>query len=131
MNHILIVEDDENIAIVMRRLVEVRLGLRASVTGDPEEALAILARDPACGIIMDVSLKDARLAGSPCDGVRLARHIRQHPTFAKLPIVLATAHAMKGDAERLMQESGADAYVTKPFESSQSLIEPLRKLLAA
>jgi len=32
-----------------------------------------------------------------------------------VPVLLCTAHAMRGDAERLLKESGADDYVAKPI----------------
>jgi CheY-like chemotaxis protein len=32
-----------------------------------------------------------------------------------VPVLLATAHAMRGDAEKLLADSGADGYVSKPI----------------
>jgi CheY-like chemotaxis protein len=32
-----------------------------------------------------------------------------------LPVLLCSAHAMRGDGERLLKESGADDYVSKPI----------------
>jgi CheY-like chemotaxis protein len=131
MTHILLVEDDENIAILMRRLIEKHIGCRVTVTASPDEVMDLLDRDPVTAIVMDVWLKDARLDGVLCNGVELTRRIRQHPRHHAIPILLATAHAIPGQAEQFLAESGANAYVSKPFVGSQALIEPLRRLLAA
>jgi len=131
VKHVLLVEDDENNAVLMRRLLEKCLGCRVSVSASPDEVMTILDRDPVAVIVMDVSLNDARLAGKPCNGAELSRHIRESDRHRAVPILLATAHAMRGDRDRLLALSGANAYITKPFASSSDLIEPVRKLLAA
>ncbi len=131
MTHVLIVEDDPHIALIMSRLLERHVPCRVTVTSCPDEAMAVLDRDPVAAIVLDVSLRDARLAGVPCNGAQLSRHVRQHPRHGATPILLATAHAMRGDAERLLAESGADAYVAKPFVDTASLVDPVKRLLAA
>ncbi len=131
MTHVLIVEDDPQIALIMSRLLEHHVPCRVTVTSCPDKAMDVLDRDPVAAIVMDVSLRDARLDGAPCNGAQLSRHIRRHPRHGALPILLATAHAMRGDAERLLAESGANAYVSKPFVDSASLVDPVRRLLAA
>jgi two-component system cell cycle response regulator DivK len=66
-------------------------------------------------VIMDVSLVNTRLHGRPVTGVELCRALKDDPRTAALPIMLATAHAMRGDAESFLQRSGADGYVAKPI----------------
>src|SRR5206468_1691002 len=41
--------------------------------------------------------------------------VEDDPATAAVPIVLATAHAMRGDAEAFVRQSGADGYVSKPI----------------
>ncbi len=62
------------------------------------------------------------------DGVELARLLRAHSP-RKLPILLATAHAMAGDRERLLTASGADDYLEKPIYDAQQLVDKVRRLL--
>ena len=47
-------------------------------------------------------------------GVEICRMIRAE-SQQRVPVLLATAHAMRGDAEKLIQESDADGYVAKPI----------------
>ena len=64
---------------------------------------------------MDVSLANSRWEGSAVNGVELCRLLKADPRTAAIPVMLATAHAMRGDAESLIAESGADDYVAKPI----------------
>ena len=58
------------------------------------------------------------------------RLIRQIPSGKDLPILLATAHAMEGDRERLLTASGASAYIEKPIYDPQVLISKIQELVA-
>jgi CheY-like chemotaxis protein len=45
-------------------------------------------------------------------------------------VLLATAHAMSGDRERLLESSGADGYLEKPVYESAQLVAKVRELMA-
>ena len=47
----------------------------------------------------------------------------------RLPVLLATAHAMSGDRERLLDASGADGYLEEPVYDSALLAEKVRSLI--
>jgi CheY-like chemotaxis protein len=79
---------------------------------------------------MDVSLKDTRVAGDKVDGVELTRRIRALPGGSGLPVILLTAHAMKGDRERLLFSSGANDYVAKPIANQRDLVELVQRHIA-
>lgn len=61
------------------------------------------------------------------DGEELSRRIRELPGLARLPIVMLTSSANRGDARR-MQAAGVSAYLPKPFRQEQ-LAGVLRILL--
>ena len=69
------------------------------------------------------------------DGIEVSRRLRDDKSFAEVPIVLLTSHAL---SEYLQEglEAGADAYIVKPIgeEKLQSLLDELlggRRPLAA
>jgi two-component system, cell cycle response regulator DivK len=114
MRHVLIVEDDAVNATLFRTLLERRCGCRVTITDKPEEALEH-ARAGVDAILMDVSLRHSEMDGEPMTGVEICRILKGDPKTACIPVILATAHAMRGDEEKLLQESGADDYVSKPI----------------
>jgi CheY-like chemotaxis protein len=63
------------------------------------------------------------------DGLELAQLIRQVPEGKSLPILLATAHAMEGDRQRLLAASGANAYLEKPIYDPNVLITKIRDMV--
>ena len=64
-------------------------------------------------VVLDVSLRNSRWQGRPVGGIEICQLIRAGSPAT--PVMLATAHAMRGDAEKLLAESGADDYVSKPI----------------
>ena len=49
------------------------------------------------------------------------------PGGVGLPVILLTAHAMKGDRERLLFSSGANDYVAKPIADQHELVSLVRR----
>ena len=65
------------------------------------------------------------------DGMEATRRIRRNASGvlpAAVPIVAMTAHAMKGDREKMMQ-SGMNEYLNKPIEG-EALQKALRSIFA-
>ena len=129
MKHVLVVEDDPVNASLFRMLLERRGGCRVTVSQSPEEVLA-LARQGADAIVMDISLKGSSYQGRAVSGVELCRMLKANPETAGIPVVLATAHAMRGDDVRLKAESGADDYVAKPVVDHQAFVAQIQRWLA-
>jgi CheY-like chemotaxis protein len=128
MKHVVVVEDDPVNAALFRMLLERRGGCRVTVTESPEEVLR-LAREGTDAIVMDIMLKGSTYQGRPVSGVDVCRLLKASPVTASIPVVLATAHAMRGDDERLKAESGADDYVSKPVVDHQAFIAQIHRWL--
>lgn len=66
-------------------------------------------------ILMDISMPIM-------NGIEAVHHIREVEkiTGRHVPIVALTAHVCRGDADRIL-ESGADHYLSKPFNPGQLL----------
>jgi two-component system OmpR family response regulator len=108
--HILVVDDDPLIRSLLRRYLATE-GFRVSEALDGAGVRAALAQGPIHTVLLDLVMPGE-------DGLALARQIRQR---SNVPIIMLTG---KGELiDRVVGlESGADDYVTKPFE--------LRELLA-
>lgn len=128
MRHVIVVEDDGVNATLFRTLLERRCGCRVTLTESGDEVVAA-ARQGADAIVMDVSLRDATFEGVPMTGVDLCQVLKRDPQTACIPVILATAHAMRGDEESLLQQSGADDYVSKPILDLESFAEKIRRWL--
>ncbi len=130
MKHIVVVEDDPHNATLFRKILEKRGGYRVSVTEDPVELFAWMESGDPDLVIMDVSLSHSRWEGQPVNGTDLCRMLKADRRTARIPVILATAHAMRGDAEALIAESGADGYVSKPVVDQMAFIATVRGHLA-
>ena len=113
MKHVIVVEDDAHNALLFRKILEKRAGCRVTVTEDVDVVMAEVRGGDVALVVLDVSLRNSRWQGNPVGGIEISRAIRAESPGT--PVMLATAHAMRGDAEELLRESGADDYVSKPI----------------
>ena len=107
---ILIVEDNPLNMELARDLLETRGYLVREATTAQEGIDAIHSHKP------DLVLMDVQLPGM--DGLTATRLLRQDNTLADLVIVALTAHAMKGDEEKVLQ-AGCNGYISKPIDTRQ------------
>ena len=116
--HILVVEDEAMIALLLRKLLEHR-GYEVSVAGDGLSALEQLAAHPADLVITD--MKMPKLGGND-----LIRALRLR--FPNLAVIMTT-----GFLEFSTQGSGIDGIevLYKPVESRELLAAVERALAAA
>lgn len=113
---VLLVEDDASI----REVVSLGLGkagLRVTTAVDGREGLTRALHDPFDVVLLDVMLPSL-------DGFEVCREIRRH---SRVPIVMLTARTDTVDVV-VGLESGADDYVTKPFEMPE-LMARIRAVL--
>ena len=128
-SRILVVEDDPMNAKMFHLILTRTGGFEVEVTEDPARVVE-LARSGAIDlIIMDVSLSNSVWDGKPVDGLQISQRLKSDPETKSVPILLATAHAMKGTDQRFLRESGAEDYVSKPIVSADDLIARIRALI--
>jgi two-component system response regulator MprA len=111
-----VVDDDERLLGVIKRGLKLH-GFDVVTFPDPQEALQYLETRHADVVVLDVMMPDL-------DGVSLCRRLRQSQT---IPILMLSARDTVPD-RILGLESGADDYVTKPFELAE-LAARLRALI--
>ncbi len=114
---ILIVEDEVRLADTLRRLLH-RSGYSADVCHDGAEGL-----DNALSGIYDLLVLDVMLP--KMDGLTLLRTLRAQGST--VPVLMLTAKSELQDRVTGL-DSGADYYLTKPFESEE-LLACIRSLL--
>ena len=129
MAHILVVEDDPTSALIVEHVLSRMGGHEVTVTEDAEQVLSLCAQGRVEFVLMDVSLTNTSYQGTPIDGVRLTQLLRQGEHGDDLPVLLLTAHAMRGDRERLLQDSGANGYLAKPILDHNELVETIEGML--
>jgi len=117
---ILMVEDEEDIAFLIRFLLE-RHGFAVEHAADGRQALDCLATNAP----PDLTLMDIMLPYH--DGLELIERLRAQPGWETLPVLMLTAKAREVDVVRAL-ELGADDYVTKPFQPEE-LLARIRRLL--
>lgn len=130
MPRIVVVEDDRANALVIERVLTRMGGHEVFVTEDAGEVLDRCAGGRADLVLMDVSLSNTIFEGEAIDGLRLTRLIRERVGSSSPPVLLLTAHAMRGDRERLLRASGADGYMAKPIVDHGELVCLLDETLA-
>ena len=126
---ILIVEDDPINIRYMQVVLTRKGGYEVSVSEDVPEILRMAKEDGLSAIIMDVSLTNSQWDGEKVDGVFITKMLKADAASAKVPVMLATAHAMSGDREKFLRESGADGYLSKPIHDPDAFIKAVREVV--
>ena len=108
--HVAVLDDEVDITQLLANYLQMQ-GFRVSQVHSGRALLALMARDPAALVLLDLGLPGE-------DGFAIARQLREH---WRCGLVIVTG---RGDAidKVVGLEIGADDYVTKPFD--------LRELLA-
>lgn len=126
---VLLVEDDMGNVRVFSRYLTKLGGLAVKHTENADEVMQIVKAGQADLILMDVSLSRSLYQGRAVDGIKLTQLLKSDPTTASVPIILVTAHAMIGDKETSLQQSGADDYISKPVVDYRAFINQVMALL--
>lgn len=116
MARILIVDDMPEMRSLLFRLLE-HCGHEPACAKDGAEAMEILrlAQTP-----FDLVLTDWQMPRM--DGIALCKSIRAHATLCTVPIIMASSKSFDDEIAHAMN-SGATAFIAKPFESADLEIE--------
>lgn len=115
MTRILIVEDDPNLRVVIRMVLE-RAGYAVAEAKNGLDALQSIEREMPELVIADMTMP-------LMNGIELVERIRSNPETASIPIVLLSGREVDRPAAELV-----NAVVTKPFEPADLLARINRAL---
>ncbi len=121
MPRILAVDDEPNIV----RLIQVNLerqGYQVETANNGAQALAKIKANRPDLVVSDVMMPEM-------DGFELLANIRRDPTLMDLPVIMLTAKAQDRDVMTGYQ-TGADMYLTKPF-NPQELLQFVKRILSS
>ncbi|MEY2858864.1 MAG: hypothetical protein RLZZ74_3177 [Cyanobacteriota bacterium] len=129
MTTVLIVEDDPINLRVFSKILTKRGGLQVKGTEIVEEVLQYAQSGTIDAILMDVALANSSYQGKPVDGIKITQMLKADDQTANLPVILVTAHAMEGDRENFLKQSGADGYISKPVVDHEAFIQQIVSLI--
>jgi len=112
MTSILVVEDEETVQETLAYNLE-QEGYQVMTAADGEEALSLLRRYRPDLVILDIMLPKL-------DGLAVCRIVRKDTEISHTPIIMLTARGTQGD-KMVGLDSGADDYITKPFDLGEML----------
>jgi DNA-binding response OmpR family regulator len=119
MSRILVVEDDPDIADLIRRYLQ-KGGFEVEIRGSGRDALGAIAAQPPDLLVLDLMLPQV-------NGLEICRVVRSDEKTAGIPIIMVTARAEESDRIAGL-DLGADDYIAKPFSPGE-LVARVRALL--
>jgi len=109
---ILIVDDEPDIVETLKFLIESE-GFESIIAMDGEEALRKAKEENPDVMILDVMLPKI-------NGYKVCRLLKFDNKYKHIPILMVTARSQEED-KVIGEETGADEYITKPFDINELL----------
>lgn len=103
---ILIVEDDKNIADLLRLYLE-KEGYQTAIGSDGNQGIDLYRKLRPDLVLLDIMLPEV-------DGLEVLRRLREDPATKFLPVMMLTAKGTEFDKVSGL-DAGADDYLAKPF----------------
>ncbi len=119
-HHILIVEDERDIAGLIKHTLERSTDSETEVVWSGDAALKAMTERPPDLLILDLNLP-------VISGIEVCRIMRSRSDLRQVPVIMLTARTSEDDRVTGL-DLGADDYITKPF-SLRELTARVRSLL--
>ncbi len=119
---ILVIEDDRDIADLVKLVLETTNKFEVNTVLDAERAYETAVAYRPDAILLDLSMPKM-------DGWAVFDMIRKDASFSEVPIAILTARSQDFDEMIIMHVKKADAYITKPF-GKQELIDKTHELFS-
>ena len=112
MSHILTIDDDTDIRLLIKVLLESAGHTVAEAASGPE-GLAYLASQGADYVLLDINMPGM-------NGWEVCRRIKADPAINQTPVIILTVRSALQDSEELAR-ANPEGFVNKPFERSDLL----------
>lgn len=116
---ILIADDEQDIVETVKFFLEAE-GFSCIVAFDGEEALNLAKTQQPDLMILDVMMPKI-------NGYKICRLLKFDAKYKDIPILMVTARSQEED-KAIGEETGADEYITKPFEITE-LVDKVKQYL--
>jgi len=116
---ILVVDDEPDTRELMQTILE-HEGYDVIITQDGERAIEAISQKP------NLILLDIRMPGE-LNGIDVCKRIKNDSKYKSIPIIFFSAKVLEHHIEEGFQ-AGGDAYITKPFNSTE-LLKIIRKFV--
>jgi two-component system, OmpR family, phosphate regulon response regulator PhoB len=116
---ILVVEDEDNIALALEHLMR-REGYRMARVASGADAMPAISRDHPDLVLLDVMLPEV-------SGYEICQSVRMDPSLADVKILMMTARGNQMERRKGLA-LGADGFISKPFDVGDLRAE-VRRLL--
>lgn len=116
---ILVVEDEDNIALALEHLMR-REGYGLSRVASGADAMPAILRDRPDLVLLDVMLPEV-------SGYEICQQVRQDPDLAGVRILMMTARGNQMERRKGLA-LGADGFISKPFDVADLKAE-VRRLM--
>jgi CheY-like chemotaxis protein len=125
MARILVVDDDVDFQVIMRRMLEAE-GYEVSIAENGNQALEMVRR----GEMPDVILLDVMMA-TTLEGVDVAREIKGDPALEDVPIIMVSSIATSPEAAEFpeYEHIPIDGWLSKPVQRDV-LLKTLERFLS-
>lgn len=117
---VLIVEDEDNIALALEHLMR-REGYRLARVASGADALPAIRRDRPDLVLLDVMLPEV-------SGYEICQAVRLDPELKAVKVLMMTARGNQMERRKGLA-LGADGFISKPFDVAD-LKSEVRRLLA-
>ena len=107
MKKILIVDDEADIIEILQFVFEAN-GYKCITALDGEEGLKLARESSPDLILLDVMMPKI-------NGYKISRLLKYDNKYKNIPIIMITARSQEED-KIIGEETGADEYITKPFQ---------------
>ena len=114
---ILIADDETDIVETLQFMLEVE-GFECLTAYNGEDALNLAKREMPDLLILDVMMPKI-------NGYKVCRLLKFDAKYKNIPILMVTARSQEED-KMIGEETGADEYITKPFEIN-GVVEEVKK----